>query len=156
MSPRKLLSLRATNSGFYIWFQNLGSALKKKKFSNVLKGKNEFLWALLIPTFRIFRTYDLVQFSSSVMSNFATLWTVAHQASLSIITPRVYSNPCPLSWWCHPTISFSVIPFSSHLQIFPASGSFQMSQFFALGGQSIGVSQLQHQSFQRRFRTDFF
>ena len=55
-------------------------------------------------------------------------------------TPRVYSNSCPLSWWCHPTISSSVIPFSSHLQSFPASGSFKMSQLFALGGQSIGVS----------------
>ena len=52
----------------------------------------------------------------------------------------VYSNSCPLSWWCHPTISSSVIPFSSRLQSFPASGSFPMSQFFASGGQSIGVS----------------
>ena len=55
-------------------------------------------------------------------------------------TPGVYSNSCPLSWWCHPAISSSVIPFSSHLQSFPASGSFQMSQFFASGGQSIEVS----------------
>ena len=55
-------------------------------------------------------------------------------------TPRVYSNSCLLSQWCHPTISFSVIPFSSCLQSFPASGSFPMSQFFASGGQSIGVS----------------
>ena len=55
-------------------------------------------------------------------------------------TPRVYSNSCPLSQWCEPTISSSVIPFSSRLQSFPASGSFQMSQFFASGGQSIGVS----------------
>ena len=54
-------------------------------------------------------------------------------------TPGVYSNSCPLSWWCHPTISSSVVPFSSHLQSFPASGSFLMSQFFASGGQSIGV-----------------
>ena len=54
-------------------------------------------------------------------------------------TPRVYSNSCPLSQWCHPAISSSVIPFS-HLQSFPASGSFQMSQFFTSGGQSIGVS----------------
>ena len=52
----------------------------------------------------------------------------------------VYSNSCPLSQWCHPTISSSVIPFFSHLQSFPASGSFQMSQFFASGGQSIRVS----------------
>ena len=55
-------------------------------------------------------------------------------------TPRVYSNSCPLSQWCHPTISSSVIPFSSCLQSFPASGFFQMSQFFISGGQSIGVS----------------
>ena len=54
--------------------------------------------------------------------------------------PGVYSNSCPLSWWCHPTISSSVIPFPSHLQSFPASGSFPVSQFFPSGGQSIGVS----------------
>jgi len=57
-------------------------------------------------------------------------------------TPRVYSNSCLLSRWCHPTISSSVIPFSSHLQSFPASGSFQMNQFFSSGSQSIGVSAL--------------
>ena len=55
-------------------------------------------------------------------------------------TPGVDSNSCPLSWWCHPTISSSVFPFSSHLQSFSASGSFQMSQLFASGGQSVGVS----------------
>ena len=55
-------------------------------------------------------------------------------------TPGVYSNSCPLSPWCHPTISSFVVPFSSHLQSFPALGSFQMSQLFASGGQSIRVS----------------
>ena len=82
-----------------------------------------------------------VQFSS-VAQLCLTLcpWTTAHQASLSITTCRVYPNSCPLSWWCHPTISSSVVPFSSCLQSFPASGSFQMSQLFASGGQSIGVS----------------
>ena len=54
--------------------------------------------------------------------------------------PGVYSNSCPLSQWCHPTISSSVVTFSSCLQSFPASGYFQMSQFFTSGGQSIGVS----------------
>ena len=54
-------------------------------------------------------------------------------------TPRVYPNSCPLTQWCHPTISSSIIPFSSCLQSFPASGSFQMSQLFASGGQRIGV-----------------
>ena len=68
---------------------------------------------------------------------FASPWTAARQAS------RAWSNSCPLSWWCHPTISSSVIPFSSHLQSFPASGSSQMSQFFTSGDQSIEVS-LQH------------
>ena len=55
-------------------------------------------------------------------------------------TPRVYSNSCPLSWWCHPTISSSVLRFSSFLQSFPASGYFDMSQFFTSGGRSIGAS----------------
>ena len=55
-------------------------------------------------------------------------------------TPGVYPNSCPLSQWCHPTISSSIIPSSSPLQSFPASGSFQMSQFFTSGGQSIGAS----------------
>ena len=55
-------------------------------------------------------------------------------------TPGVYSNSCPLSQWCHPTISCSLVPFSSCPQSFPTSGSFPMSQFFASGGQSIGVS----------------
>ena len=62
-------------------------------------------------------------------------------------TPGAYWNSCPLSQWCHPTISSSVVPFSSLLQSFPASGSFQMSQLLASGGQSIRVS-AQHQSFQ--------
>ena len=55
-------------------------------------------------------------------------------------TPRVYPNSCPLSRWCHTAISFSAVPFSCHLQSLPASGSFQISQFFTSDGQSIGVS----------------
>ena len=55
-------------------------------------------------------------------------------------TPGAYSNSCPSSWWCHPTISSSDVPFASRLQSFPASGSFQISQFFASSGQSIGAS----------------
>ena len=70
---------------------------------------------------------------------FATPWTAVCQASLAP-APRTYSNSCPWSQWCHLTISSSVVPFSSCLQSFPASGTFQMSQFFASGGQSIGVS----------------
>ena len=89
-------------------------------------------------------TNGAVKIGSSVQSLihvwlFSTPWTAACQASLSI-TPRASSNSCPLSRWCHPTISSSVIPFSYCLQTFPASGSFQMSHFFASGGQSIGAS----------------
>ena len=70
---------------------------------------------------------------------FATPWTVARQPPCPSPTPRVYPNSCPLSQWCHLTISSSVVPFSC-LQSFPALGSFPLSQVFASGGQSIGVS----------------
>ena len=76
----------------------------------------------------------------SCVGLFATPWTAARQASLSITNSSSLFNSCPLSWWCHPTISSSVLPFSSHLQSFPTSGSFPMGQFLASGGQSIGVS----------------
>ena len=86
-------------------------------------------------------SFSSVQFSRSVMSNSLQPHGWQH-ASLPCPspTPRAYSNSCPLSWWCHPTISSSVVPFSSCLQSFPASGSFQMSQFFSSGGQRIGIS----------------
>ena len=71
---------------------------------------------------------------------FATPWTSARRTSCSSPTPRVYSNSCPLNGLCHPTVSSSVDPFSSHLRSFPASGSFQMRQLFTSGGQSTGVS----------------
>ena len=82
--------------------------------------------------------YVSVQFSHVWL--FVTPWTAARLASLSITNSGVYPNPCPLSRWCHPAISDSVVPFSSCLQPLPASGSFPMSQLFAWGGQSIGVS----------------
>ena len=73
---------------------------------------------------------------------FATPWAAACQVSLSITNPQACPNSCPLSWWCYPINSASVIPFSSCLQSFPGSGSFPMSQFLASGGQNIGVSAL--------------
>ena len=82
-----------------------------------------------------------VQFSHSVVSNSLRPHGLQHaRLPCPSSTPRVYSNSHPLSQWCHPTISSSIIPFSSHLQSFPESGSFQMRSFFASGGQSIGVS----------------
>ena len=81
------------------------------------------------------------RFSRSVVSNSLRPHGL-QQARLPCLspTPGAYSNSCLLHWSCHPTISFSVIPFSSHLQSFPESGSFPMSWLFASGGQSIGVS----------------
>ena len=99
-------------------------------------------------------TYS-VQFSCSVMSD--SLWPHELQQARPPYpspTPGVYSNSCPLCQWCHPAISSSVVPFSSSPQSLSASGSFPMSQLFAWGGQSIGVSA--SQSFQWTPRTDPF
>ena len=84
-----------------------------------------------------------IQFNHLVMSN--SLWPHVLQHTrlpCPSPTPGIYSNSCPLSQWCHPTTSSSVIPFSSCIQSFPASGSFPMSQFFTSGGKSIGASAL--------------
>ena len=85
----------------------------------------------------------LLQFSSAGQSC-PTLYNPMNSSTPGLPVhhqiPEPTPNSCPLSRWCHPTISFSVIPFSSCPQSFPASGSFQMSQLFATGGQSIGVS----------------
>ena len=86
-------------------------------------------------------TYMSLQFSHSVMSNPLQPHGLQHaRPPCPSPTPRAYSDSWPLSWWCHPTISSSVVPFSSRLQSFPASGFFQVSQLFTSGGQSIGFS----------------
>ena len=82
----------------------------------------------------------LAQFSLSVMSNSLHPHRVQHAMPPCPPTPRACSNSCPSSWWCHPTISSSIVSFSSCLQSSPASGSFPMSQFLASGGQSIEAS----------------
>ena len=88
----------------------------------------------------VWTSKDSVQFRSVV---FDSLWPHGLQRTrlpCPSSTPRACSNSCPLSQWWHPTIASSIIPFSSCLWSFPASGSFQMSQLFASGGQSIGAS----------------
>jgi len=85
-------------------------------------------------------SFSSVQFSHSVMSYSLQPHELRHTRPPCPLSSRVYPNSCPLSWWCHPIISSSVNPFSSCPQSFPASGSFPMSQLFASGGQSIGVS----------------
>ena len=85
--------------------------------------------------------FSSVQFTHSVMSDSLQPCGLQHaRLPCPSPTPGACSNSCPLSQWCHPTISSSVVPFSSCLQSFPASGSFQMNHFFASGGQSIRVS----------------
>ena len=90
----------------------------------------------------LYYTMQYYQFSSATKSG-PTLWPHELQHTrlpYASPTPRAFSNSCPLSQWCHPTISSFIVSFSSHPQSFPAKGSFQISQFFASGGQSIGVS----------------
>ena len=102
------------------------------------------LWFLSLVSYNFLCTVPLsssVQFSCWVVSD--SLWPHGLQHARPPCpspTPGVYSNSCPLSRWCHPTISSSVVLFSSCLQSFPASRSFQMSQLFTSGGQSIGVT----------------
>ena len=99
--------------------------------------------------------FSSAQFSRSVVSNSLRLHESQHaRPPCPSPTPRAYSNSCPLSQWCHPAISSSVVPLSSCPQSLPASESFQMSQFFTSGGQILEF-QLQHQSFQWIFRIDF-
>ena len=122
------------------WTQS--SASQDKFLSTRPPGKSligEF-WPF---TFKVI--INIVEFSSvqllSHVQLFMTPWTTKHaRPPCPSPTPGACSNSCPFSRWCHPTISSSVVPFSSCPQSFPASGSFQMSQLFVSGGQSIGVS----------------
>ena len=116
-----------------------------------LVGKGFFFFLMTVFFGQSFQEYQnhlecfiikkLVLFSYSVMSNSLQPHGLQHtRLPCSSPSPGVYQNPCPLSRWCHPTISSSVIPFSSCLQSFPALGSFLMSQLFRSGSQSIGAS----------------
>ena len=112
--------------------------------SEIVTNLSETMCASSGPTRRIHLRRGMVQFSS--VQSLSRVWLFAtHRLQHArppcpSPTPGVYSNSCLLSQWCHPTISSSVIPFSSCLQSFPTSGSFPTSQFFTSGGQSIRVS----------------
>ena len=116
-----------THTHMYIYRERTAIVLRRTCVS--WKRKSDFYWPFL------------VQFSRSVVSD--TLWSHELQYTMPPCpspTTGVHSNPCPLTQWCHPSTSSSVVPFSSCSQSFPASGSFPMSQFFASSGQSIGAS----------------
>ena len=99
--------------------------------------------------------FSSVQFSLSVVSNYLRPHEPQHtRPPCPSPTPKVHPNPCPLSQWCYPTTSSSVVPFSFCPQTFPTLGSFPMSQLFTSGGQIL-ERQLHHQSFQWTLRTDF-
>ena len=115
----------------------LGIVLLEIHFSE--KRKFSFIPSLL--TVLPEQLFSSVQSSHSIISD--SLWPHEPKHARPPCpspTPGIHPNPCPLCQWCHPTISSSVIPFSSCPQSFPASGSFQMNQLSASGGQSIGVS----------------
>ena len=144
------------------YFQGTFEFLESAQFSEMLSF-SQYLRNILISTFIVMMTRPLIRSHPTAISHqcvktVRTLWHLA-QFSHSVVSdslqphelqhtrppcpspaPWVHPNLCPSSWWCHPTISSSVIPFSSCPQSFPASGSFQMSQLFASGSQSIGVS----------------
>ena len=110
---------------------------KYKHKPNVNIGFVQYINVCLVQTYHI----ASVQFSRTVMSNSLQPHGLQHaRLSCPSPTPGDCSNSCPSSWWGHPTISSSVIPFSSHHQSFPVPGSLQMSQFFASGDQNIGDS----------------
>ena len=124
---------RYTDKVFLIY---LGSG--KGEWGSYIVGRNK-IWYIVFRD--CFKKMFSVQFSSSVVSDYLRPHELQHaRPPCPSPTPSVYPNSCPLSRWCHLTISSSVVPFYSGLQSFPVSGSFQMNQLFSSSGQSIGVS----------------
>ena len=124
---RRIKIETTTQETCYFWSLAIGDGKWKQRLDNK-------------PIFQChYESIQSVQ-SLSCVWLFVTPWTAAPRLPCPSATPRACSNSCPLSRWCHPAISSSVVPFSSHLQSFLAPGSFQMSQFSASGGQRIGVS----------------
>ena len=130
--------LQSRDSGFFISKNGGNRICHAHKVEKIEWDRYKKLWSL---DTRRWASVSSVQWLSLVQL-FATPWTAARQASLSITNSGVHSNSCPSSQWCHPAISSSVVPFFSCPQSLQASESFPMSQLFAWGGQSTGVSAL--------------
>ena len=113
----------------------------KQIFTTEPPGKTTYIYMSILFNPQDILDIGSVQFSHSVMSDSLRPHGLQHaRHPCPLPTLGVFPNSCPLSRWCHPTISSSVVPFFSRLWSFPASGSFQMSQLFASGGQNVGVS----------------
>ena len=122
-----------------VWITRPGSSIKQRLFSLEKEGNSDIRYNWDRPL--RYHAKWIVQFGRSVTSNSLQPHGLQHaRPPCPSPTLGVYPNSCPLSQWCHPTISSSVVSFSSRPQFFPASGSFQMSQLFTSGGQSTGVS----------------
>ena len=143
------------------WFGGRGG----EKFSGEMGHTDYLSYSYLVwesPVWVVRKVSSGPQTFSSVVSNSLWLHRLQHaRLPCPSLTPRAYSTLYPSSGWCHPTISSSVVPFSSCLQCFPTSGSFQMNQFFTSGGQSIGsfslsVSPSSEHSGLISFRMDWF
>ena len=144
----------ASPSTFYLHFiyQTVSSC---PHISSKEPGISGFFQSQHVVTHKKIVVLSSIQFSRSVVSGSLRPHGLQHsRPPCPSPALRVHSNSYPLSRWCHPTILSSVIPFSSRLQSFPASGSFQMSQLSTLDGHRLEF-QFQHQSFQWIFRTDF-
>ena len=126
---------------FLIYFKGRGENVSLLYLCNQELLGNYFWYDFICIVIYAFHLLLSVQFNHSVMSDSLGPHEPQHsRLPCPSPTPRVHPNPCPLSWWCHPTISSSVVPFSSCPQAFSASGSFQMSQLFTSCDQGIGVS----------------
>ena len=145
LTPNKLFFIDLTG---FIYFQIETLLSFSKNQDIVVSIKHN----VCFPT--VFSWKGCFQFSRSVVSDSLQPHELQHARPPGPSTPRVYPNSCPSSRWCHPMISSSVVPFSSCLQSFPASGSFQMRQLFTSGGQSIGASATAS-SFQWIFKVNF-
>ena len=141
------MSLKYT--AHFAWDLSLGQIRTSRKKKKKKKWGSKRHFKFQVENYEIsvclfgFMYVSVSHFSCSIVSDSLQPHGLQHASPHCLSpTPRAYSNSCPLSQWCHPTISSSVVPFSFCLQSSPTSGSFPMSLFFASGGQSIGVSAL--------------
>ena len=137
----RFLSKVVTKSNTYCWKISYVAYETQQHTYVHTKSCSGMVTVVLLIKARGWKQPSSVQFSHSVASDSSRPHGPQHTRPPCLSpTPQIYSNSSPLSWWCHPNISSSVVPFSSCPQSFLASGSFQMSQLFPSGGQSIGVS----------------